>query len=87
MLRLHIGIPAVECIAVIVKVIMPNLIAERILPDVGSNDGIQRTLADLTSNRLLCDLTMINDFQGDPLPSVVGWRDYNCGHVFLHKKR
>ena len=44
------------------KVIMPNLIAKRILPDVGGNDSIQRTLADLTSNRLLCNLTMVNDF-------------------------
>ena len=60
--RLHIGIPADECIAVLVKVIMPNLIAKRILPDVGFNEGIQRTLTDPASNRLPCNLTMINDF-------------------------
>jgi hypothetical protein len=53
------------------KVIMTHLIAKRILPDVGSDNHIQRPPADLAFDRLMRNLTVVNDFHRASFPGSI----------------
>lgn len=70
-LRFNISISLGKCTAVVMEMIMPHLVAKRILPDIGGDDRLQCAPADLAFDRLLRNLTVVNDFYRASFPGSI----------------